>query len=319
MKAYASSLCFRLYMLYPICNNPNTLLGHLPNIHCPARSHSLQHLLPRHRRPAEVLPRMHEIPRNRNGRKAREDNAGIIHRARVDGQRNRHAEDDNRKADPDDTDAVDDVTQPLSQRIGRVADGLATPDKTDEDGDAVRGGQADGGDAGEGIEGGRGAEVDAPEDAVHKRRQSESVEGHVEGGVDAGPELVAGDGTVAGEGPRAARGRRERTDAGEHEDAEDEEEQAEATRRGARDGLEEEADGLRVGDLEQHLDVREDEEDGDEVDDARDAGCEDGEDDGAGDFALGVLNFLAEGGDHAVAGQGVCRCITVSHMVATRE
>lgn len=291
--------------------NLDISLRNFTNIHRSARRHSLQHLLPRHGRPAKVLPRIRKIPRNRNRRKAREDNAGIVHRARINGQRHRHAEDNNRKADPDDADAVDDVPKPPPQRIGRVADSLTAPDETDEDGDAVRGGQADCGDAGEGVEGGRGAEVDAPEDAVHNRRQDEGVEGHVEGGVDASPELVAGDGAVSGESPRATRGSCESADTREHEDAENEEEQAEATRRGARDRLEEEADGLRVGDLEQHLDIREDEEDGDEVDDACNAGCEDGEDDGAGDLAFGVLHFFAEGGDHAVAGQGVCRCANV--------
>lgn len=128
--------------------------------------------------------------------------------------------------------------------------------------------------------------------------------------VDLAPELVARDGAVAGEGVGAAGRGGEGADAGEHEDAENQKEQAESTGGGAGDGLEEQADGLGVGDLEEHGDVGEDEEDGDEVDDAGDAGGGDGEDDGAGDFAFGVLDFFAHGGDHAVAGEGVCGCFT---------
>ena len=141
--------------------------------------------------------------------------------------------------------------------------GFAAAEDVDEDGEAIGGTEANGGDAGEGVEGRGGAEVDAAEDAVDDGRQDEAPERDVEAFIDATPEFGARDSAVAGEGVGAAGGGGKSTDAGEEEDSEDEEEEAEAAAGRASDGFEEEADRLAIGDGEEHAYVGKDEEDRD--------------------------------------------------------
>lgn len=176
-----------------------------------------------------------------------------------------------------------------------------------EDGQAVRGGQADGCDAREAAEGGRRAEVDQSEKTVDDGRERQRPEGNAPALTHAAPQARAGDRAVACKGVRAPAAGGQGADAGEEPDAQDQEEQAEAAGRGAGGGLEDDADGLAVGHVEEGLHVGQDKEDGDEVDQPGQAGRDHGEHDGLGDLALGVLHFLAHGRDHAIAREHVRR------------
>ena len=185
----------------------------------------------------EVLAGVHKVPHGGDEGEAGKHDRGVIHAAGVDGDGDGHAEDDDGEADPDYAHNINGVAE-AAERIGRVADGLAALEDIDEDGDAVRRGEADGGDAGKGVEGGVGAKVDAAEEAVYGRGQGESPERHVEAVVDAAPEFVPRDGAVAGKGVGAPGGCRQGADAGKHEDAQDEKQEAEAAGGGAGYGLE---------------------------------------------------------------------------------
>lgn len=259
-------------------------------------------------RAVEVLSRIGKVPDKGNCCKASKHDRGVVHSGGVDGDGNRHAEDDDGKDDPHDADAVDNATK-FSKREWRILDGATALHEVDQHGNTVRSRQADGGDTSEGVERGRRAEVDASQDAVDNGGQQQSPKRHVPLVVDATPELVAGDGSVTGKGVGATRSGREGSDAGEHEDAQNEEQETEASGGRSGDDLEQSTDGLRIGHLEQHGHVGQDEKDRDQVDDTGDASGKNGQDNGLGDFAFGVLDFFAHGSYHSVTSEGVSGCV----------
>lgn len=251
-----------------------------------------------------MLSSIGKVPDKGDGGKPGPDDGSIVHGACIDGKRHGHAEDDDGEDDPDDADSVDDWAK-LSKRVRRVLDDLASADEVDQDGNTVRGGQANGGNASEGVEGSRRAKVDAAENAIDDSGQDERPNRHVKFVVDTRPQLVSWDSTITGKGVGAAGSGSEGSDTGEHEDSEDEEEKTEAAGGRTSHDLEQSANGLRVGHSKKHLNIGEDKEDGHQVDDASDTGGSDREDDGLGDFTLGVLDLLAHGSDHAVASKNV--------------
>lgn len=255
----------------------------------------------------KVLAGISKIPNDSNGSESSKDNRGVVHGYCIHRQRHGHAENDDGEDDPHDADTVDKRSE-LAKREGRVLDNLATSEKVDADGDAVGGGETDGGDTSEGVKGGGGTEIDAAENAVDNGGEDESIDGHVETCVDLAPKLVSRDSSISGESVGAARRGGESTNACKHEDTEDQEEETKATGSGTSDNLEQSTNGLRVGDGEKHLDIGKDEENGDEVNDSGNTGSSDGEDDGLGDFTFGVLDFFTHGSNHAVASENICTC-----------
>lgn len=257
------------------------------------------------RRASKVLPAPHEIPHQTDSSKPGKHNTGVVHcRGSQISEHGWHAEDDNRQRDPAQCDNVNSVAK-LSERVRCVCHGLAAPHDRDKDGQRIGCAEADGSHTREAVECSRGAKVDETQQAVNQEGQGQAPQRNVEALVDAAPQARAGNGAVTGEGVGAPAGGGEGTNAGEQPDAEDEEQEAEATAGATGCGLEDEADGLAVGDGEQLLDVGQDEEHGNEVQQASDAGGDDREHDGLGDLALGALDLLAHGGHHAVAGQHV--------------
>lgn len=261
----------------------------------------------RHGRTGEGLSCTHKVPGDGDAREAGEDDGGVVHAGRGDGDGDWHAKQDDGQSDPAEGGDVDEEAETVAEAEPRVSGGPAASHDVDQDGDPVARAQADGGDPGEGVEGGGGSEVDETEEAVDDGGQEQSPEGYVEPSVDPGPDSGTRDGPVAGEGVGATRGGRQGSRPREEENAQDQKQQTEPAGGGTGDGLEQQADGLTVGDVQEDRNVGEHEEDGDQVDDPGDAGGRDRQDHGLGDLPLGPLHLLAHGRHHAVTREGVCR------------
>lgn len=139
-----------------------------------------------HRWSSEILSSIGKIPNESDGGKPGKHNRSVVHSLSIDRDGDGHAENNNGETDPHDADTVDQRSK-LAKRVGGVLDDLAAAHEIDGNGDAVGGGETDGGDTGEGVESSGGSEVDASQNAIDNSGENESVDGHIQLCVDTAP------------------------------------------------------------------------------------------------------------------------------------
>lgn len=178
-----------------------------------------------------------------------------------------------------------------------LADLLPSAEQADGDGSGICSCQANNTDAGEGVEGGRGTEVDDSEDDLHNHTQHHGIQGHVELLVDLDPPLGAGDGAITSKGPGAAR--RSSGAANSAHDGEDHDgnEKTHGASRRSDGGLDDGRNRLSRDEFGELLQIGNDEDEGDEEKEAGNGVDEDGGNHGLGDLRGRVSDFLTHAGD----------------------
>lgn len=176
-------------------------------------------------------------------------------------------------------------------------------DQRDGDGTGVTGGQEDDADAGEGVVGGLGTEVDGTEADLDDHAENQGVEGDIKLLVDGLPPARAGDTSITGKGPGAARSGSDTTNTADDAEHQQGDHQAEGTDV-VTDGILEDDGGGLVG-VDESADGWHHKAERDEEEQTSEEVDHNGADHGLGDHDGGLAHLLTETDNHSSGRGGI--------------
>lgn len=252
-----------------------------------------------------IRPPSHKPERGDEDAEAARDQTRVIHGFRRHGQRGREAEDDDEGHDVQHRHAVDDVPdRALHPKVAGRDVGTAAQ-QVRQDGRELRERGEDDVGADEGVEGGRGADVDAAHDGADDAAEENRVERVLERRVHAREELGRRRRVVARERPERARGRDVAAHGGTEGGQERKDEQAQRAAGGAGGLAVDFGDGEGGARGEDGVEVVDGVEDGDEIEEAGPEADDHLRQDGFGYVAAGAGDFFGQMGDGVGCADGV--------------
>lgn len=253
--------------------------------HLPANRHKLR---------SDITSPPHKPKPSYEKRQPPRDQTCIIHRLRRHGQREREAENNDKRHDVQHGCRIHDIPNRALHPEPAGRDVRTAAKQVRQDGGEVgEGGENDVG-ADEGVEGGGGADVDAAHDGADDAAEGDGVERVLESRMHAAEELGRGGRVVAGERPESAGCGDVAADGGAEGGQEGEDEQADGAAGGAGGLAVDFGDGEGRARGEDGIEVVNGIEDGDEVEEAGPEADNHLREDCFGDVFAGVRDFFRQ-------------------------